>query len=243
MAHTPKTRVTHAERRKAAASYYPFIKQVARRMARRLPSHIALDDIVSSGVLGLMDCIDKYDARKSQRFETYAEFRIKGAMLDELRSADPLSRDQRASVNALRSAQRSLEARHGRPPDPEELAEELGCDLEHYHAVIARVAASRTVLLEESLTASDSIGDQRNDTTVDAFYSERRTFLANAIAKLPARLRMVVTLYYFEDLSLKEIGRVLGVTESRVCQLHGQAMRLMRDLLEEPPGADVDDDG
>ena len=235
MAHSTKNRVTAAERRKAAASYYPFIKQVARRMARRLPSHIALDDIVSSGVLGLMDCIDKYDPRKSQRFETYAEFRIKGAMLDELRSADPLSRDQRANVNALRTAQRNLEARHGRTPEPEELAAELGCDLDHFHAVIARVAASRTVLLEESLTAADSIGDQRNDTTVDSFYSERRTFLANAIAKLPARLRMVVTLYYFEDLSLKEIGRVLGVTESRVCQLHGHAMRLLRDMLDELP--------
>lgn len=220
------------ERRKAAIRYVPFIRQVARRMARRLPSHVALDDIVSAGVVGLMDCIDKYDPGKSERFETYAEFRIKGAMLDELRAADPLSRDQRASVNALREARHTLEGRLGRAPDAEELAAELGCDLDHYHAVIARVAASRTVLLDEALTAADSIGDHRADPAVDACYGERRTFLANAIAKLPARLRLVVTLYYFEDLSLKEIGRVLGVTESRICQLHGQAMRMLREMLE-----------
>jgi RNA polymerase sigma factor FliA len=229
----PKTPSPPAfDRRKAAVRYYPFIRQVARRMARRLPTHVALDDIVSAGVVGLMDCLDKYDPKKSERFETYAEFRIKGAMLDELRSADPLSRDQRASVNALRDARHALEGRFGRAPEPEELAEELGCDLDHYHAVIARVAASRTVVLDEGLSASDSIGEQRADPSVDACYGERRTYLAHAIARLPPRLRMVVTLYYFEDLSLKEIGRVLGVTESRICQLHGQAMRLLRELLE-----------
>lgn len=221
------------ERRKAAVRYYPFIKQVARRLARRLPSHVALDDIVSAGVVGLIDCIDKFDPRKSERFEAYAEFRIKGAMLDELRAADPLSRDQRANANALRQARHTLEHRLGRAPEPEELAKELGCNVDHYHAVIARLSASRTVVLDDTLTAGDSIDAPRDDPATDGGYSERRAMLAHAVGKLPSRLRLIVTLYYFEDLSLKEIGRVLGVTESRICQLHGQAMRTLRALLEQ----------
>jgi RNA polymerase sigma factor for flagellar operon FliA len=222
-----KNRSLHPELKDKALDYYPFIRQVARRIARRLPANVALDDIVSAGFIGLMDCIDKYDPSKSSRFEKYAEFRIKGAILDELRAADHLSRDQRANVNALRQAQKRLEVRNGRAPELEEVAAELGCDLDRYHATFARFAASCNVSLDESLDGEEA----DEECGLDA-RSHLHAVLAQALGELPVRLRLIIKLYYFEDMNLKEIGRVLGLTESRICQLHGQAMKALRTALE-----------
>lgn len=211
---------------KTTKIYFPFIVQIAKRMTRRLPSHIAVEDMVSAGLVGLIDCIDRYDPQKSERFESYAEFRIRGAMLDELRASDPLSRDQRALINNFRTLQHQMEGQLGRPPTSAEIAVELGQNIDKYNKVIASLIQSRTSSvfeIESSLDACENVSFSNE--------VENQKLLNDCIMTLNNRLRMIVLLYYYCDMNLKEIGRVMSITESRVCQLHQQAMLQLRKLL------------
>ncbi len=220
-------------RRDYAAKFFPYIEKVARRLARRLPAHVELDDLVSSGVIGLMEAAERYDPRRADRFEAFAEFRIRGAMLDDLRSRDTLSRDMRRLSNELRNATRKLESQLGRAPDHEELAQTLGVNVDELYARQQKLTGSSVVGIDDA--GPDFLERTSDENAVDPFeatsHREAVGHLVAGIDDLPEKMRQVLSLYYCESLNLKEIGEVLGVTESRVCQIHGEATRRLREAL------------
>lgn len=221
------------KRRQYAAQFFPYIEKVARRLARRLPAHVEIDDLVSSGVIGLMEAAERFDPNRVDRFEAFAEFRIRGAMLDDLRSRDTLSRDMRRLSNELREATRKLESQLGRTPDQEELANTLGVDVDELYARQQKLSGSSVVGIDDA--GPDFLERTCDETSPDPFEltSHRETLgrLVQGIGRLPDKMQQVLSLYYIENLNLKEIGTVLGVTESRVCQIHGEATRRLRETL------------
>lgn len=221
------------KRRQYAAQFFPYIEKVARRLARRLPAHVEIDDLISSGVIGLMEAAERFDPNRVDRFEAFAEFRIRGAMLDDLRSRDTLSRDMRRLSNELREATRKLESQLGRTPDQEELAATLGVEVDELYARQQKLSGSSVVGIDDA--GPDFLERTCDETSPDPFEitSHRETLgrLVEGIGRLPDKMQQVLSLYYIENLNLKEIGTVLGVTESRVCQIHGEATRRLRETL------------
>ncbi len=217
------------DRQQATVQHYPFIRHIARRLTRRLPTYLALDDIIAAGMVGLMESINRYDPSKSDSFNSFAEFRIKGAILDTLRESDYLSREQRTSFEAIKKARQDLIRQLGREPEPEELAQAVGCDLEQYYELTTRAAAQRSKPIGEQVTSTDLLEHQGTSQLADGNRAELKTLLMDAVDRLPERLQRIISLLYFKDMNLKEIGEILGVTESRVCQLHIQAVQLLRD--------------
>ena len=219
-----------------AARFVPVIRQAALRVARRLPAHICVDDLVSAGFMGLVDAYRRYEPTRCDRFDAYAEVRIKGAILDELLSYDTLSRDLRALANRTAQATRELSNRLGRAPTDTEVASQLGMDLDGYRSAAARMAVGTPVSLDAAPNGDEApfeVSDAVN-TAADEMLgqAQARAVLGNALCELPPRLRNVLDLYYREERTLREIGVLLGVTESRVCQLHGEAVRKLRALYE-----------
>ncbi len=226
--------------------YAPLIRFVAQRIAARLPANIDINDLISAGVIGLMDAIEKYDPARDNKFKTYAEFRIRGAILDELRSQDWVPRSVRDKAKQIERAYADLEQRLGRQVSDMELSEELGMSLEDYYELIAKVKAVTMLSIDE---LSGPYNNDRRSLldTIENFNSKNpfaqlknqnvRNVLMKHIDELPEKQRLVLSLYYYEDLNLKEIGQILDVTESRVSQLHTQAViRLkakLKDLLNE----------
>ena len=241
-------------REEVIAKYASKVTYIARRIMHRLPSHAAieLDDLVNSGALGLMDALEKFDPAKNIRFGTYAEFRIRGAILDSLRGADPVSRNIREKSNQLQKTMRTLEARLGRPARSEEIAKELGLDTKEYHRLLNQVRSVHLVSLDAgrnadddgSGTLADVIEDVRAERPDQALErKEAIGAMSDAIQNhLPERLRNVLTMYYYREMSLKEIGAVLGVSESRVSQLHTEACMRLRSRLHAAlrPGENID---
>lgn len=221
------------KRRQYAEQFFPYIEKVARRLARRLPAHVEIDDLVSSGVIGLMEAAERFDPNRVDRFEAFAEFRIRGAMLDDLRSRDTLSRDMRRLSNELREATRKLESQLGRTPDQEELAAKLGVEVDELYARQQKLSGSSVVGIDDA--GPDFLERTCDESSPDPFEltSHRETLgrLVEGIGGLPDKMQQVLSLYYIENLNLKEIGTVLGVTESRVCQIHGEATRRLRETL------------
>lgn len=228
--------------REIAVRFIPIIRQAAYRLARRLPPHVSIDDLIGAGFVGLVDAYRRYDASVCDRFEGYADVRIRGAMLDELRSYDPLSRDTRAFAHKTAAAVRTLEARHGRAPLEAEIAAELEMELDAYRQLAAKAHTGATVSLdggdgddgEPRLEVSDATATAADD----QIESERsKHALTRAIEALPPRLRQVLELYYGDELTLRDIGNILGVTESRICQLHAEAVKRLRASCDvEPAG-------
>jgi RNA polymerase sigma factor FliA len=231
----PSAKQLADKRREYAAKFFPYIEKVARRLARRLPAHVEIDDLVSSGVIGLMEAAERFDPKRVDRFEAFAEFRIRGAMLDDLRSRDTLSRDMRRLSNELREATRKLESQLGRTPDQEEIASTLGLDVDELYARQQKLSGSSVVGIDDA--GPDFLERTGDETAPDPFeVTAHRETLARLIAgvdDLPEKMQQVLSLYYVENLNLKEIGQVLGVTESRVCQIHGEATRRLRESLAE----------
>jgi RNA polymerase sigma factor for flagellar operon FliA len=227
--------------------YSPLVKFVAGRVAAGLPQSIEQADLVSYGIFGLIDAIDKFDPGRGFKFETYAISRIKGAIIDELRSIDWVPRSVRAKARAIERAYSKLENELKRTPDDREIAGELGMSEPELNQVLSQVSFVGLVALDEllaagggdrtgSTTLADTISDRAHD-PVEAFeVGEMKHLLADAINRMPERERFVLTLYYYEGLTLAEIGGVLGVTESRVCQIHTKAILQLRGRLAEPPG-------
>jgi RNA polymerase sigma factor for flagellar operon FliA len=224
---------TERGRQKATAQHYPYIEQIARRLVRRLPRYLALDDVIAAGMVGLMESISRFDPKKSDSFSLFADFRIKGAILDTLRASDYLSRDQRLCLERMKKVRQRLLQKHGREPEPEEVAEALGCDLARYHEMVARMSELRSVRLDERISSAEALLPQESSRIADGARAEELTFLIDAVRRLPERLRAVIVLHYFQDRSLKEIGQDMGFTESRACQLHVQAVDLLRKALIE----------
>lgn len=225
--------------------YSPIVKFVAGRVAAGLPQSVDQSDLVSYGVFGLIDAIDKFEPERGFKFETYAISRIKGAIIDELRSFDWVPRSVRAKSRAIERAYSKLENELHRTPDEAEVAAELEMTTDELASVLSQVSFVGLVALEELVSGQDSeTGSTVGDTIsvkdpahdpVQAFeIDEMKHVLADAIQRMPDRERLVLTLYYYEGLTLAEIGEVLSVTESRVCQIHTKAILQMRARLSEP---------
>jgi RNA polymerase sigma factor for flagellar operon FliA len=217
--------------------YAPLVKYVAGRVASGLPQSVDQADLVSYGIIGLIDAIEKFDLGRGFKFETYAIARIRGAMLDELRAIDWVPRSVRAKARQIEQAFASLEAKLHRAPTDVELAEQLDCTEAELQTMLGQISFTGLVALDELMGGSDrGEGMTLGDTITDgapgplAAYevTEVKERLADAIRSLPEREKIVVGLYYYEGLTLAEIGNVLGVTESRVCQLHTKAVLHLR---------------
>jgi RNA polymerase sigma factor for flagellar operon FliA len=222
--------------------YSPLVKYVAGRVGVGLPPNIEQADLVSYGIFGLIDAIEKFDLERAIKFETYAISRIRGAIIDELRAIDWIPRSVRYKAREVEKAYAALEGKLHRTPTEAEVAEEMGIALEDLHQIFSRVSFVNVVALDELLTVGgekgdklslvDTLEDTRAEDPVAAFESEETKYLlAKAINQLPEREKIVVTLYYYEGLTLAEIGQVLGVTESRICQMHTKAVLQLRGRL------------
>ncbi len=224
--------------------YSPLVKYVAGRVGVGLPPNIEQADLVSYGIFGLIDAIDKFDLERAIKFETYAISRIRGAIIDELRAIDWIPRSVRFKAREVERAYAKLEGDLHRTPSEAEVAAEMGIALEDLHAIFSQVSFVNVVALDELLSVGgekgdklslvDTLEDTKAEDPVLAFESEETKFLlAKAINMLPEREKIVVTLYYYEGLTLAEIGQVLGVTESRICQMHTKAVLQLRGKLGE----------
>jgi RNA polymerase sigma factor for flagellar operon FliA len=221
--------------------YAPLVKYVAGRIGTGLPAHVDVADLIQSGIFGLVDAIERFEPERGLKFETYAMQRIRGAILDELRSQDWVPRSVRGRAREVERALEHLGAKLQRTPTDQELATELGMTVAELSELYARLQLTSVVALDEVIAAgrgptslAETLPDDGAHDPVAALVDlDNRRQLADAIAHLTERDRVVVTLYYFENLTLAEIGNVLGVTESRVCQLHTRAvLRLRGKLLE-----------
>lgn len=220
------------------------MKFVAGRLAAGLPQNVDQADLTSFGMFGLIDALDKFDLERQVKFETYAIPRIKGAIIDELRSLDWVPRSVRYKARELDKAYQALEAKLGRSPSDEEVAQHLGVSVPELHEVVSQISFVSVLALDDVVAGGGEDGDTRTllDTLADAANAdptaelegqEMRTLLSHAINGLGEREKVVVTLYYFEGLTLAEIGDILGVTESRICQIHTKAVSNLRKGLDD----------
>ena len=230
-------------RDKLIVHYSPLVKYVAGRVSVGLPQNIEQADLVSYGIFGLIDAIDKFDITREIKFETYAIARIKGAIIDELRSIDWVPRSVRAKARSVEKAYATLEASLLRTPTDAEVAAEMGISENDLQTIFSQISFVGLVALDEMLSGgergeSTTLGDtipDKGEGPVAAFeVEEMKQILASAINRLGDREKMVLTLYYYEGLTLNEIGQVLGVTESRVCQIHTKSILQLRSRMAEP---------
>ena len=230
-------------RERLVLAYSPLVKFVAGRMSSGLPAHIEEADLISYGLLGLIGAIERFEPEREIKFETFAVARIKGSIIDELRSLDWVPRSVRAKAREIEAAHAKLERTMGRTPTDDEVSSELGVTMEEFQESLLQISNSSVVALDELWAVSDASGDQvslldtmKDPSAVDPArelgVSELKDRLASAISRLPEREKLVVALYYYENLTLREIGEVLGVTESRVSQLHTKAVLRLKARLQ-----------
>jgi len=232
---------SRSDRDQLIVHYSPLVKYVAGRVAVGLPQNVEHADLVSYGMFGLIDAIDKFDPDRGFKFETYAISRIKGAILDELRSIDWVPRSVRAKARSLERSYAKLEAELARPPTDSELAEDLELTEEQLQTLLTQISFVGMAALDEvlamggergeAITLGDTIADSGEGPMGTFEVEETRHLLAATINRLPEREKLVLTLYYYEGLTLAEIGGVLGVTESRVCQIHTKAVLHLRSRM------------
>ena len=246
--HEPAANEAPVRPRLDATRYLEFVRRIATRMARSLPAHVSLDDLIGAGTLGLLDAMDRFDPSKADRFETFAEFRIKGAILDEVRSMDPMGRGFRRKANRVGKSTHELEQRLGRAPTAEEVAEHLGIEVHGYHALMHQLQPILVVSVEE-------LSDEGRDFT--AWLTDRlpsdpfalleakrvRDFLDRLIGELKEKQGLCLRFYFYDGLALREIAKILGVSESRCSQLMDEALEVfgkrLRLALQKHGGIDI----
>ncbi len=217
-------------REKSIVEYAYLVKHIAARFAMRLPSSVFFNELISAGSLGLIDAVDKFDPSKHVSLKTYAQYRIKGAILDELRSMDPYSRSMRKKIQNITKAVKAVEDQKSAPASDEEISKELGVSLEAYYDMLTNIHGASVLSLDEFIKTKKNdtysktrfqAGVKGEDNPADHFDKEEfKYILAQTIKTLTEKEQMVVSLYYYDELTLKEIGEVLSLTESRICQIH-----------------------
>ena len=220
--------------------HVPLVRRLAHHMIAKLPANVEIDDLIQVGMIGLTDALQRFDVGQGVQFETFATQRIRGAMLDELRGADWLSRGTRKQQRDIEKAVHKLEQTLGRPPQESEIAKEMGMALDEYQEMLGKVRGTQLIYLED-MSGEDGdndyldrhVTDEGNDPLSLLQDHRMRHALVAAIKNLPEREQYVMSMYYEQDMNLKEIAAVLGVTESRVCQLHSQSIARLRVKLRE----------
>ena len=227
-----------AYRDQLITEYLPYVKRIVQRLAVHLPSTVDIDDLMNVGVIGLIQAVDRYDPRRDNKFMTYAIFRIKGAVLSELRARDFLSRSNRRKIRELESVYLRLEQKLGREVEDSEIAKELGVDLEQVYRTKQMSSISFISLEELGISSRDEkekllsyLINNEDDALAMTKLKELKEAMAGAIRQLPEKERLVISLYYLDELTMKETGKVLGITESRVSQIHSQAILHLRAKL------------
>jgi RNA polymerase sigma factor FliA len=219
--------------------YAPLVKRVAHHMMAKLPPSVELDDIMQAGMMGLLDAAGRYEESQGAQFETYAVQRIRGAMLDWLRETDWLPRGLRKDLRKIESAISKLEQQHKRPPSEQELADSLGMPLGEYQQMLQDARGHQLIYYDDFRDSDEDhyldrhCADPKPTPLEHLLDQNLRKLVINAIGDLPEREKLVMGMYYEQELNFKEIGEVLGVTESRICQLHTQAIARLRSRLKE----------
>ncbi len=218
-------------------TYAPLVKRLAYQMMSRLPASVEVEDLIQNGMMGLLDAINRFEEGMGAQFETYAVQRIRGAMIDGLREADWAPRSTRRDMRRIEAAINALEQKNGRPPGESEIAGHLGLELSEYQRMLADARGHQLIYFDDfsSEDGEDFLERHLGQTDANPLVlledADMKAKLVEAIQKLPEREKMVMALYYDEDLNLREIGEVLNVTESRVCQLHSQAVARLRAMM------------
>lgn len=235
-----------AEREQLLLEHLPTVRYLARRIHERLPQHVELDDLISAGMVGLIDAFSKFDHGKKVQFKSYAQFRVRGAILDSLRTLDWSPRELRRKGRAVEEAVRALTQRLGKAPAEQEIAAEMGVSLADYQTLLGDLKGLEigSLHMERSEDSGDDElayvpGAPEDDPLFRCLKGEMKQRLADAIEELPEKERLVLTLYYYEEMTMKEIGLTLGVVESRVSQIHSSAVVRLRSALASlrPKGA------
>ncbi|MFI0473522.1 RNA polymerase sigma factor FliA [Halomonas sp. HMF6819] len=230
--YTAKGRIQHSE---MVNQHMPLVRRQALALQVRLPASIELDDLIQAGMVGLLEALGRFDAAQGASFATFASQRIRGAMVDELRTRDWLPRSVRRSARAMDESVRRLEQSLGRAPEESEIARDLDIPLDEYQQLLADTNSGHLLPFEELLEeGGEPVQESLNAPFEELLDGQQRETLIAAIEALPEREKLLMALYYQEELNLKEVGAVLGVTESRVSQLHSQAISRLRARLHEP---------
>jgi len=242
-----KSSLTPSEREARILEHVRLVKKITNRIAMRLPPHAEIEDLYSAGILGLIDAVEKYDPGKGVPFEAYAEFRIRGAIFDELRALDPTPRALRTLSKKVEEMYSVLEAKLSRGPEDDEMAAALGVSLEEYRKILMQINSTLTLSLNELVgnriglqprELLDSLEDTAGKNPAESFeMGELRDILAQAIDELPEKYRLVLALYYYEEMNMKEVGQALNITESRVSQIHSKSMMVLRKKIRASVGA------
>jgi len=229
-----------ADKNHLLAEHAPLVKRLAHQMKAKLPPSVEVDDLIQAGMIGLLDAVSRYEETHGAQFETYAVQRIRGAMLDELRSSDWLPRSMRQNMRKIEEAMNALQQRLGRPPNESEVAKQLKLSLTDYQELLNEGGGHQLVYYEDFHDGDGNehfldryASDEEGDPLQTLMNSGFRSALIEAIEGLPEREKILMGLYYEQEMNLKEIGAVMGVSESRVCQLHSQAIARLRSTLRE----------
>lgn len=234
---TAASDIAERSQKDLVTEYAPLVKRIAYHLMTRLPPTVQVDDLIQSGMIGLLEASRNYDASQGASFETYAGIRIRGAMLDEIRKGDWAPRSLHRKVRAITKAVAELEAAHGRDARDAEVAEAVGMSLDDYYHTLQDATGYRVFSFEDLPAGEEGMTEGLNGRIAEPLENVENQFfkqaLAEAIASLPERERLVMSLYYHEELNLRETGEVLGVSESRVCQIHSQALIRLKSRMQD----------
>jgi len=236
-----KSKLKEEKKEEIIKEFLPYIKYTAYRLSWKLPPHVTIDDLISVGLMGLMDALERFEPGKV-KLKTYAELRIKGAMIDELRATAWIPRSMRKKIDEINNARLKLERMHGRMPDDVEVATSLKMPLDDYFKILQYATSSNPLRLEDfknnkysdsDLNISECIADPKAKSPLNILEEkDNQEQLAELIETLPKKEKLVLSLYYWEELTMQEIGKILNITESRVCQIHSQALIKLKAKLK-----------